>query len=542
MGVLDDLARARTDYERGDWAAALDIWTGVDEEDLGVEDLRGAAQSAYLLGRRDDAIDRYQRAFRLCEDGGDAAAGVACAFQLAMIFGNSGELAMAAGWATRAERMLGQVAPDGVEAGYVMFLHVFRHLGEGDFESAAERANATAEIGRRHGERDLVALGLVVAGRMAIYSGRAAEGLTLLDEAMVAVAAGEVSPEVFGDVYCIAIEGCQEIAAFDRVAEWSSALYRWCSSHPGLVTYTGQCSIHRGQVMRQRGAWADALEEFTRAAERYRLANTLDAIGQAEGERGDVLRLQGEYVAAEAAYQRASEHGFEPQPGLALLWLARGSPDAAVAAVRRLVAETGDPVGKCRVLPAAVDVLLAADAVEEARTVAAELDRVATAAGSVAMLAFSAYASGAVELASGDASGSLPYLRKSRQLWARVESPYEVARVRLLTGRALTALGDEGSAHQELEAARDAFLALGATPMVDEAAGLIEPGRLPGGLTAREVEVLRLVASGRSNPQIAADLTLSQKTVARHLSNIFTKLEVGSRTAAAAYAYEHGLV
>ena len=139
-------------------------------------------------------------------------------------------------------------------------------------------------------------------------------------------------------------------------------------------------------------------------------------------------------------------------------------------------------------------------------------------------------------------SGALPYLRKSRQLWARVECPYEVARVRLLTGRALTALGDEGSARQELEAARDAFLALGAAPMVDEVARLLEPARLPGGLTAREVEVLRLVASGRSNPQIAADLTLSEKTVARHLSNIFTKLDVGSRTAAAAYAYEHGLV
>ena len=255
-----------------------------------------------------------------------------------------------------------------------------------------------------------------------------------------------------------------------------------------------------------------------------------------------MLRLQGEYAAAEEAYQRAGERGFDPQPGLALLWLARGSRDAAAAAVRRLVAETGDPVGKCRVLPAAVDVLLAVDAVDEARAVAAELDQVASAVGSVAMLAWSAYASGAVELAAGDASGALPYLRKSRQLWTRVECPYEVARVRLLTGRALTALGDEGSARQELEAARDAFLALGAAPMVAEAARLIEPARLPGGLTAREVEVLRLVASGRSNPQIAADLTLSEKTVARHLSNIFTKLDVGSRTAAAAYAYEHGLV
>ena len=542
MGVLDDLARARTEYERGDWAAALDTWSGVDEDGLGVDDLRGAARSAYLLGRRDEAVDRYQRAFRLCEDDGDPAAGVMCAFQLAMLFGNSGEMAMAAGWATRAERMLHGVGRDGVEAGYVMFLHVYRHLGENDLASAAETANATAEIGRRHGERDLVALGLVVAGRMAIYSGRAAEGLKLLDEAMVAVAAGEVSPEVFGDVYCIAIEGCQEIAAFDRVAEWSSALHRWCTSHPGLVTYTGQCSIHRGQVMRHLGAWQDALDEFARAAERYRLANTLDPIGQAEGERGDVLRLQGEYAAAEAAYERAGERGFDPQPGLALLWLARGSGDAAAAAVRRLVAETGDPVGKCRVLPAAVDVLLASDAVDEARAAAAELDQVASAVGSVAMLAWSAYASGAVELAAGDSSGALPYLRKSRQLWTRAECPYEVARVRLLTGRALTDLGDEGSARQELEAARDAFLALGAAPMIAEAARLIEPVRVPGGLTARELEVVRLVASGRSNPQIAEDLTISEKTVARHLSNIFTKLDVGSRTAAAAYAYKHGLV
>ncbi|MDX6233225.1 MAG: hypothetical protein QOH68_2229 [Nocardioidaceae bacterium] len=542
MGVLDDLAQARADFERGDWAAALDIWSGVDQDALGVDDLRGAAQSLALLGRLDEAVDRYQRAFRLCQDNGDPAVGVACAFNIAMIFGTSGEPAMSAGWTTRAERMLDELGPDSAGAGYVTFLQMYRDMGAGDWEAAAAKADTTAEIGRRHGVRDLAVLGLAAGGRIAMYSGRAAEGLALLDEAMVAVAAGEVSPEVFGNVYCIAIEGCQEIGAIERVAEWTSALTRWCASQPGLVAFTGQCSIHRGQVMRQRGAWVDALEEFTSALERYRLANTLDAIGQAEGERGDILRLQGEYAAAEEAYQRAGERGYDPQPGLALLWLARGSRDAATAAVRRLVAETGDPVGKCRVLPAAVDVLVAVDALDEARAVAAELDRVATAAGSVAMLALSAYASGAVELASGDASGALPYLRKSRQLWARVECPYEVARVRLLTGRALTALGDEGSAHQDLESARAAFLALGAAPMVDEAVRLLEPARLPGGLTAREVEILRLVASGRGNPQIAADLTLSEKTVARHLSNIFTKLDVGSRTAAAAYAYEQGLV
>jgi ATP/maltotriose-dependent transcriptional regulator MalT len=294
--------------------------------------------------------------------------------------------------------------------------------------------------------------------------------------------------------------------------------------------------------MRLRGAWGDALEEFSRAVERYRLGNTLDAIGRAEGERGDVFRLQGEYAAAEAAYQRAAEHGFEALPGLALLWLARGSHGAAAAAVRRLVAEVVDPVGRCRVVAAAVDVLLAVDALEEARSVASLLDEVASATGSSSMTALSAYASGAVELASGDPAGALPYLRKARQLWGRVEAPYEVARVRLLTGRALVALGDEESGRQDLEAAHETFLSLGAKPMAEEAASYVEPTRLPAGLTAREVEVLRLVASGRSNPQIAADLTLSEKTVARHLSNIFGKLDVGSRTAAAAYAYEHGLV
>jgi DNA-binding CsgD family transcriptional regulator len=542
MGVLEDLAVARADYERGDWAAALDTWSGVAVEELGIADLRGSAQSAFLLGHRDEAVERYQRAFVLCEDAHDPAGAVACAFHLSMIFGTGGEPAMAAGWASRAERLLDALGPDPVEAGYVTFLQMYRDLGAGDWPAAAEKAQITADTGRRHGERDLTALGLCAGGRIAIYSGRAAEGLAKLDEAMVAVAAGEVSPEVFGNVYCIAIEGCQEIAAFDRVAEWSSALNRWCASQPGLVTFTGQCSIHRGQVMRQRGAWAEAVEEFTRAGERYLLANALDAIGQAEGERGDVLRLQGDYAAAEEAYQRAAERGFDAQPGLALLWLARGSHEAAAAAVRRLVAETRDPVGKCRVLPAAVDVLLAVEAVEQARTVAEELEDVASAAGSTAMQAFSAYASGAVQLASGDPSGALPYLRKAHHLWSRVECPYEVARVRLLTGRALSVLGDSGSARHELEAARDAFESLGAKPMVDETARLLEPAGLPAGLTAREVEVLRLVASGRSNTQIAADLTLSEKTVARHLSNIFTKLDVGSRTAAAAYAYEHGLV
>jgi DNA-binding CsgD family transcriptional regulator len=542
MGVVDELLQARVDYERGDWAAALDTWSCVEPDDMDVEDLRGAAAAAYLLGRREVAIGYYQRAFRLCERAGDPGGAVRCAFHVAMSFDENGEPALAAGWAARAERLVGEMGPDPMERGYAAFLRMYSHIRDAAWPAAAEAAAETTATGRQHGNSDLVALGLCASGRIAIYGGRVSEGLAMLDEAMAGVAAGEVSPAIFGNVYCTAIEGCQEIADFARVAEWTSALHRWCSSQPGLVAFTGQCSVHRGQVMRVQGAWSEALDELEHAIVRYQQANILHAVGQAECERGDLLRLRGEYVAAETAYARAAEYGYDPQPGLALLWLAHGRPDAATAAVRRLLGEESGPVHRARLLPGAIDALLAVGAVDEARTASRQLDEVAAHIGSPPLLAMAAYAAGSVELAAGDAAGALPYLRKARQLWARAESPYEGARVRLLTGRALAALGDEGSAHAELEAARATFRALGAAPAEAEAERLLAPAALPAGLTAREVEVLRLVAAGRSNAAIAAELVLSEKTVARHLSNTFAKLGVGSRTAAAAYAFEHDLV
>ncbi len=542
MGILEDLGVARSDFERGDWVAALDTWAGVDRDRLGAADLAAAAQSAYLLGRRADSLDFYERAFRACVDEGDAAAAVRCAFHLGMLCGTGGEPALAAGWTSRAERLLGELGADPVEGGYVSFLHMYRHLRSGAFAEAAACAAETTRAARVHGDPDLLALGLCSQGRLTILSGDVAAGLALLDESLVGAAAGEVSAMILGHVYCTAIEGCQEISDFQRVTEWTSALHRWCEAQPGLVAFTGQCSVHRGQVMRQHGAWPEALEEFGLAVDRYRQIESFDAIGLAEYEQGEVRRLRGEYDAAEAAFQRSSEHGYDPQPGLALLWLARGRAAAAVAAVRRLLGEVAEPVHRSRLLPAAVDVLLAVTALEEARVAAEDLDRVATHVGSVSAQAQAAYASGAVELAAGDPAGALPYLRKARQLWARAENSYEVARVRVLVGRSLTALGDQDSGSQELSAAREVFAVLGASPDAAAVDRLLRPRDLPDGLTGREVEVLRLVASGRSNGQIAGELVLSEKTVARHLSNIFTKLAVGSRTAAAAYAFEHDLV
>lgn len=541
MGVVDDLLQARRDFERGEWSAALARWSGVASDELGPDDLHDAAMAAHLLGRPDTAVDCLQRCFQRCQASDDPAGALRSAFHLSMVLGTTGEPALAAGWTARAARLLDELDGDSLEQGYVAYLRMFAHLGAGELPAAAAAAAEATEVGLRHRDADLLALGLCAQGRLAIYAGTVVDGLALLDEAMAGATADRVSPVVVGNVFCTAIEGCQEIGDFRRVAEWSSALHRWCSDRPELVAFTGQCAVHRGQVMAARGAWTSALEELELAIDRYRRGGVRSAVGLAEYERAELLRLRGELDAAEAAYGRADEHGMDPQPGLALLWLAQGRASAAGAAVRRLLAEPAPPVRRAALLPAAVDVLLAVGAVDEAAPAAAELERVAAALGSSTLLARAAYAAAAVQLAAGDATGALPYLRKARQLWTEVESPYEVARVHALTGRALRAVGDEESAHRELEAALTAFVDLAAVAEVEEVEALLAPARLPAGLTAREAEVLRLVASGCSNARIAEELTLSEKTVARHLSNIFTKLDVGSRTAAAAYAFEHHL-
>jgi ATP/maltotriose-dependent transcriptional regulator MalT len=337
------------------------------------------------------------------------------------------------------------------------------------------------------------------------------------------------------------IEACQEIADFDRAARCTSMLTAWCDQQPGLVPFTGQCAVHRGQIMRAQGAFEEALIEFDLAVGRYRDSEALGAAGLAMAERGDVLRLQGDLQGATAAYDKAVAFGHEPQPGLALLWLAQGRTAAAVAAVRRLLREAGDPVRRSRLLPAAVDVLLAGGEAETAGELAAELGSLGDSFGCPSVQARADHARAALAIAAGDPSAALPLLRRARGVWERLDARYDAARCRVLLGRALRALGDEQSAVNELTAARQALAELGARPAEQEAATLIRP-TLPYGLTEREVEVLRLVATGKTNPEIAAQLFLSEKTVSRHLSNIFTKVNVTTRTAAAALAYEHQLL
>ncbi len=542
MGVIEDLHRAREAYERREWVAAYRALADLNDTELKADDFLALATTAYLLGRRNDCVLALQRAYQTSLESGDRRTAVRAAYLMTIALWQAGELAVGGGWHARVVRLLDEIDDDAAERGYLCDLDMMAHVLNGEFGEAFPLAPRTADYGRRYDEPDLLALGLHAEGRLMLYSGSVAAGLKRMDEALAGVMAGAVTPVTAGRVYCSTIEACQEVSDFGRAGEWTHALTTWCETQPGLVAFTGQCATHRGQLLRLHGEYAEAMAELDRAIDRYRAVGGDPALGLAHYERGETHRLRGEYDDAEAAYTQATEHGHSGQPGRALLWLARGRPDSAAAAVRRLLAELHDPVHRSQVLPAAVEVLSATGDTDAASRLCEELREIGKAFGCTALRAAGHYALAAAELAQGAPEPALQAAREAVDAWSQLSAPYEVARSRRVVGQALRLLGDEESAVADLTAARRVFAALGAGPAEQETAALLGQVEAPRGLSPREVQVLRLVAAGKTNPEIAAELVLSEKTVSRHLSNIFTKLDVGSRTAAAAFAYEHRLL
>jgi ATP/maltotriose-dependent transcriptional regulator MalT len=466
---------------------------------------------------------------------------VRCAFWVAFCLLNRGDFARSNGWVARGRRILDDGGHDCVERGYLLILPSRIHVLAREWDQAHALAAEAAAIGERFGDLDLVTIARLLLGRSLITRGMTTDGLVLLDEAMVGVVAGEVSPTIAGLLYCGTIAMCQEIFDLGRAREWTAALSQWCRSEPDLVPYSGECLIHRAEILQLHGAWKDAVEAIEEARDRFlRRAERAD-VGGAFYQLGELHRLAGDFAAAEDAFRQANRWGREPQPGLALLRLAQGQTDAAQAAIRRAVEEAGDAAPRARLLPAYVEIMVAAGDVAAARAAADELARVAEAFGAPMVRALATQAQGAVLLAEGDATAALGALRQAWRAWKDLETPYETARARVLIAQACRALGDEDGAAMELDAARAIFHELGAA--VDLAAVQGRPDdRTAGGLTPRELQVLRLVAAGKTNRAIAEELFLSEKTVARHVSNIFAKLCVSSRAAATAFAYQHGLV
>jgi ATP/maltotriose-dependent transcriptional regulator MalT len=536
-----DLEQGRRSFSDQSWATAYEALSRADcEASLAGDDLWMLAVAAYMLARDDDWVRSLERAHAAYLQAGESRAASRPAIWIGVTLAQRGEMGPASGWLARAEGLLADVPGEAPERGYLLFPRVFRHEAAGDYAAAADVAAEAAEIGRRTGDRELFALAAHTRGDVLIRQGQLDEGGALLDEAMVTVTAERLSPIVTGIVYCGVILTCQEAQDVRRAREWTLALSRWCERQPDLVAFTGRCLVHRAEILQLNGTWHDALEEARRGAQR--LAETGNrAAGVAFYRVAELLRLTGNFAAAAAAYEEASRFGWEPQPGLAQLRLAQGKPELAVAAIRRAVAETAEPLKLAALLPACVEILLAVGEREEAAAAARRLDGVVADYDSPMLAALAAHARGSVALAGGAVHEALAALREACETWRALDIPYEVARTRLLIGHACRELGDADTAALEREAARRTFAELGAAP--DLARLEVSPREAAAhGLSARELQVLRLLAGGRTNRQIAAELVISEHTAARHVQNIFAKLRVSSRSAATAFAFEHGLV
>jgi DNA-binding NarL/FixJ family response regulator len=540
MAVADRAERARRSFERRTWGDAFDRLSAAHREgQLDAEDLERLAVAAYMVGRDDACDEAWIAAHHLWLRGGGAERAARCAFWHALGLFFRGDLAPAMGWVARGGRLLEASRPGSVEQAWLRMLTALPRLFEGDADVYSSFVEA-GEIAERFADPDATMFARLGRGYALILQGRVAEGMALLDEVMVSVTADEVAPVLTGIAYCQVIALCQAVFDLRRAREWTEALTRWCDSQPDLVPFRGNCLVHRCEILQLQGAWTDALESARQACEWLAGPPAWDVLGSAYYQLAEIQRLRGELAEAEESYRQASLAGRDPEPGMSLLRVAQGRIDLAVPAIRRALDEVQDPIARSRLLPAGVEVMLEAEDVGAARAASDELAGIAAQLDASYLNALSADATGAVLLAEGDPRAALTKLRAAHRSWRELETPHQAARVRVLIGAACRELGDGASAELEFEAARGVLEQLGAGSDLERLARLAGSSR-PGGLSQREGEVLTLLATGKTNRAIATELFISEKTVARHVSNIFTKLGLSSRAEATAYAFKHGL-
>lgn len=545
MAARSELERGRECFQNEAWQRAFDLFTQADARgSLGPDDLEQFGRAAYMLGRDDDYVAQLERAHRQHLDGGAVARAAGCAFWIGHSFLFRGERARAGGWFARAQRLLDDTGTDCVARGYLLAPVWLEQMGRASFEEGLQTAVDAEAIGRRFGDADLIWLARDEQARALLRLGRADDGLRLIDEALVVAGANELSPIMTGIVYCNTIAFCAAALEFRHVREWTAALTAWCDRQPEMIAHNGLCLVHRAETMLLTGDWSRALEEARESGERF-TAGALNRLarGRAFYCQGEVHRLRGDFEAAEEAYRSASQFSCEPQPGLALMRMAQQKADAAATAIRRVVGERTVPLARAPMLPVYVSVMIATGSLDSARAAVAELEEIAVTHQREALHAMAAQARGELLLAEEHAADALPLLRQALAVWTDLGATYESARLREQLARACRLLGDEDTASFELDGALRTFEELGAVPDVRR---LQAPDARTAedfhGLTGREIEVLRCVAAGKTNREIADQLCISEFTVARHVQNIFAKLDVPSRTAATAFAYAHRLV
>ena len=543
------LEQARAAFERQAWREALQAFVlTADSGSLDPADQVRLAECAYLVGEDEQCAVAWEAAHRASLEAGDAALAARCAFWLAFCLMLRGQMAQAGGWLGRTERLIAEAGLDCAASGYLLIPALLGAIDDGQPAVACDLAAQAAETAGRFGDADLSALATLGHGQALIELGEIAQGIARFDEVMVSVTSGEVGPISSGIVYCAVILGCMQLFDLPRAAEWTEALSGWCDAQPDLVPYRGQCLVHRSQISQASGEWSEAVRCAGDACRRLS-DPPHPALGMAHYQHAELHRLLGAFDEAADDYRMASRNGYEPMPGLALLEMDRGDVSGAAAALGRALQETSSRLDRPPLLTAAVNVFRANGDIASARSAAEELGQIASDSTSEFLAAMAAQATGTVVLSEGDPSAALVELRAAAAAWRSLQMPYEAARVSVLVGLACSALGDQASAVLEFENAADTFAGLGARPDLDRLTALT--GLIPAGsgapegsspLSARESEVLAHVAAGETNRQIAAALSISQHTVGRHLENIFNKLDVTSRAAATAKAYELDLL
>jgi DNA-binding NarL/FixJ family response regulator len=537
--ALEPARAAAADH---DWARCLDLanLAVVGDERGEAERAVLVADSSWWLGRLEECIEARQRAFELYEALGDEVQAGVTAVWLYEHHCLRARPAVGAAWLARGRRLLAG-APDGPERGVLLLRELEVAHGDGRYEDAAELGAEARALARRIGSADLEAEALQALGRVHIDAGDAVVGLRLLDEAMLSAVEGRLGAYSTGKVYCSLISACEEVGDLARAAEWTEMTARWASAHPFAI-FPGICRVHRATLLGLRGDLLDAEAEATRACAEL-LDGHLPNVASAFAEVGDIRRRLGDLDGAEVALARAEELRGRPCAGTALLRLAQGRADEATRIIGTCLADrSASRLARARVLPAAAQIAIGAGDLLFAEECVEELEQIADAFDLAFLRAAAASARGRLLLAEGEPRAACALLHDALRRWQELAVPYEAATARTLLGQAQRDSGDEDGAHASFATARAEFDAMGAAPT----AAALDPARVlpprPGGLTAREVEVLGLVALGWSNKDIARELGLSVKTVSRHLSNIFTKIDVASRSAATAFAFEHRIV
>jgi ATP/maltotriose-dependent transcriptional regulator MalT len=537
------LERGRDAFERNDWQAAHDVLAPMAGDPSADPDaIELLAEAAWWLGRLDECIELRERAFARREADGACRRAARVATLLYYDQCWQARRGVAGGWLARARRLLEAESPC-AELGFLLVLEAEGAHSEGALSTAAAKADEAVALGQKFGDRDLEADALQCLGRLLIAQGQPAEGLALFDEAMLLASEGKLGLFTVGKVYCSLMSACEELADFQRASEWTQVGVNWATRQPSPV-FPGLCRVHRAEMLQQKGDWVEAEAEARRACDELCEVNRFNA-GLAYYEIGEIRRRLGDLDAAERAFRLAEDYGHHPQPGLALLRLAQGNRSGASAGIARALAEQEwNRLGRAKLLPAHVEIACVVGHLDVARASARELRGTADEYGTTGLRAAALSAEGRVALAEGDHTRACGVLRRALHEWQTLDLPYEVATVRVLLAEASRAAGDDEGATRSFDAAIAIFGRLGAVADLEATRAVRDPAGagLPCGLTAREAEVLRLVAAGHSNKDIAQRLSLAQKTVARHVSNIFVKTGVSSRAAATAFAFERGIV